>query len=558
MRRARVFLVLLCTLICAASVNDPSWSALRPQPESVPSLPLQRQMMSPDEDPSGNRMNVAPVIPAAFGPRAAPDSEIARKLAGYAKPPAPPPAIPYNWGTDVLVSSFDDVVRNAEFDFDVLDGTLYAYLWRDWGVYPEHRFYRSTNGGQTWEWRTGSTYEPLTFTDSDFVYCDSIAIAVCGFKHGTGHTITADRFNMEDLTWDPGHLVFYSTTASDSIYSLALATDYDNYAHNAYVYLVAHIGNKIHFWRSLDKGKTWVDHAILATGNVWYPDVAYAWLSGGKIYVTYSADETIYLARNTAFGSSTAWVSPWHDWNILQTYRMPVVAAVRDTVQVFFEHDYWPLGVDEIEARVTMDGGATWLGALLTSNSATHLYPDATARGGVFRIAYFEFEGSERRVMYNRCRNVSITQWESPLAMNDHSPYWDRKPFGNPCVEAMPGGAAGIMYTGLYENRKAWFDFESNVPTGLAEDLVQARGLNVFANPTRGPVSLSFDIEEDQDASLVVYDISGRRVANLVSGRMSAGQHSAVWNPTGCADGIYFVMLTTAQAKETRKLILLQ
>jgi hypothetical protein len=557
MGRARGFAIVSSTLICLASLVAPARPAPPTQVEVLPSLPLQQRLLSPTDEPGGNWLSTTPRLPAEVECPIAPESEISRVPDGGLRRVEQPSALPLRWGGDVLVSAYDDVVRNAEFDYDVVDGTLYAYLWRDWGVYPEHRFYMSTNGGQSWDWRTGSSYEPLTFTDSDFVYCDSIAIAVSAFKHDTAHTINADRFNMKNLAWDPGHTVFYSTTAGDSVYSLALATDYDNYLRNPYVYLVAHIANKIHFWRSLDKGNTWVDHAILATGNVSYPDVTYAWLSGGKVYVSYFNDQSVCLARNTNFGSSTAWAAPWQDWNILQTGKMTVVAAARDTVQAFFEGYYPITGTDQIEARVTMDDGTTWAGVLVTSNSAIHLYPDATARGGVFRIAYLEFEGGERRVMYKRCRKASIIQWDTAIAVNDHFPYWDRKPFGNPCVEGMPGDAAGVMYTGFYENRKAWFDYEASIPAGVISELPPSGRLRPFESPATGTISLTFDLEWDQDVALEIYDVSGRLVAQLARGPMKAGPHSAAWNAAGCGDGIYFVTLTTDAGKEARKLVLL-
>jgi hypothetical protein len=558
MELTRGFAIVSSALICLASVVAQATPAPSAQGEILPSLPLQQRLVSPTAGPGENWLRTTPTKPAEAECPNAPESKSSRVPDGGLGGLEQPGVLPLRWGGDVLVSAYDDVVRNAEFDFDVVDGTLYAYLWRDWGVYPEHRFYMSTTGGQSWDWRTGSTYEPLTFTDSDFVYCDSIAIAVCAFKHDTAYTINADRFNMKNLAWDPGYNVFYSTTAGDSVYSLALATDYDNYLRNPYVYLVAHIANKIHFWRSLDKGKTWVDHAILATGDVSYPDVAYSWLSGGKVYVSYFKDQSVFLARNPSFGSSTAWAAPWQEWNILQTGKMTVVAAARDTVQVMFESTFPTFGTDQIEARVTMDGGTTWAGVLLTANSAIHLYPDATARGGVFRIAYLEFDGGERRVMYRRCRKASIIQWDSPIAVNDHFPYWDYKPFGNPCVEGMPGDAAGIMYTGFYENREAWFDYEANIPAGVTSDLPVSGRLRPFESPTRGTVSLTFDLDWDQETALEIYDVSGRLVAQLACGPTKAGLHSVTWNMAECADGIYFVTLTTDAGKESRKLVLLR
>jgi hypothetical protein len=145
-----------------------------------------------------------------------------------------------------------------------------------------------------------------------------------------------------------------------------------------------------------------------------------------------------------------------------------------------------------------------------------------------------------------------------PLQRQLTSPAEDPSGDWQNVAPVMPSGATGIMYTGFYENRNAWFDYENSTTSAPVADLPHMDRLHPFANPSSGPILLSFDIEQDQDAALEVYDVAGKRIARLAYGPMTAGAHSAVWDPAGCAEGIYFVTLTAGKTKETRKLVLLR
>ena len=55
-----------------------------------------------------------------------------------------------------------------------------------------------------------------------------------------------------------------------------------------------------------------------------------------------------------------------------------------------------------------------------------------------------------------------------------------------------------------------------------------------------------------------VYNVSGRKVATLVEGWQSAGEHTLVWSAENLASGVYFVRLLTAQEKIVQKVTLLK
>jgi endonuclease/exonuclease/phosphatase family metal-dependent hydrolase len=84
-----------------------------------------------------------------------------------------------------------------------------------------------------------------------------------------------------------------------------------------------------------------------------------------------------------------------------------------------------------------------------------------------------------------------------------------------------------------------------------------------FAPPSPNPFSRStlfaFDLPEEANVSLAIYDATGRRVADLASGERPAGRYQVRW--TSRADavhaGIYFARFTTPGLARTVRLVLL-
>jgi hypothetical protein len=101
---------------------------------------------------------------------------------------------------------------------------------------------------------------------------------------------------------------------------------------------------------------------------------------------------------------------------------------------------------------------------------------------------------------------------------------------------------------------QAWFESEQQPFSGgggsqgpLAKAGVPEQGLpTVFAlhqnypNPFNPTTEIRFDLPDAGNVSLVVYDVLGREVANLATGFREAGYHSATWNASGQASGVYF------------------
>ena len=70
-------------------------------------------------------------------------------------------------------------------------------------------------------------------------------------------------------------------------------------------------------------------------------------------------------------------------------------------------------------------------------------------------------------------------------------------------------------------------------------------------------------VTKESDVEVVIYDIAGRRVRELVRGSVPAGRHVEIWdgrNEAGdaAANGIYFVRLTWAGGTEAERVTIMR
>jgi len=79
-----------------------------------------------------------------------------------------------------------------------------------------------------------------------------------------------------------------------------------------------------------------------------------------------------------------------------------------------------------------------------------------------------------------------------------------------------------------------------------------------YPNPFNPTTTVGYELPVDSQVSLVIYDMNGRVVSNLVSGHLFAGYYSVVWDASDYASGLYFVKLTTPGYSATQKLMLVK
>jgi len=92
---------------------------------------------------------------------------------------------------------------------------------------------------------------------------------------------------------------------------------------------------------------------------------------------------------------------------------------------------------------------------------------------------------------------------------------------------------------------------EQDIPTEFALD-------DNMPNPFNPQTAISYQLSTDSQVELTIYDMNGRKVADLINEHRSAGYHSVTWDASGFTSGIYFYRLTAGDFVDTKKMIFMK
>ena len=81
---------------------------------------------------------------------------------------------------------------------------------------------------------------------------------------------------------------------------------------------------------------------------------------------------------------------------------------------------------------------------------------------------------------------------------------------------------------------------------------------NNYPNPFNSNTKISYEIYINSNIALYLYDINGKKVKTLFSGRMMAGKHEYTLNMDDFSSGIYYYQLRSNNRSITKKLILIK
>jgi hypothetical protein len=101
--------------------------------------------------------------------------------------------------------------------------------------------------------------------------------------------------------------------------------------------------------------------------------------------------------------------------------------------------------------------------------------------------------------------------------------------------------------------------FEQGALTGVEETVPVSYQLSQnVPNPFNPSTTISFQIPTTGLVRLSVYNVAGQEVARLVDGHLAAGSHSAVFNGSRLASGVYFYRLQAEGFTHARKMLLIK
>jgi hypothetical protein len=206
--------------------------------------------------------------------------------------------------------------------------------------------------------------------------------------------------------------------------------------------------------------------------------------------------------------------------------------------------------------KVNSNGGLLWRNLYGAGDVCTSV--DATASGFLLSGYYYNHDGLEfQMVVVEAAVNGTETAsaelggalWDLPGAVTTG---------GN--GDFVVAGYSTSFGAGGYDWYVVRGDFGTDVSTGVGDIPVAGLQLRAAPNPFNPQTRISYTVPSAGTVRLVVYDVTGRRVATLVDGDVGAGTHDITWAGEGdgggsVASGVYFARLETATARTVYKLV---
>jgi Secretion system C-terminal sorting domain len=99
----------------------------------------------------------------------------------------------------------------------------------------------------------------------------------------------------------------------------------------------------------------------------------------------------------------------------------------------------------------------------------------------------------------------------------------------------------------------------ANISSTLEGDIPFEYSLHQnYPNPFNPSTEIRFDLKATQTVNLVVFNMLGKEVANLVNRQMNAGSHSVSFNASDLSSGVYFYRIETEAFTSMKKMVLVK
>ncbi|MCF7811035.1 T9SS type A sorting domain-containing protein [bacterium] len=88
--------------------------------------------------------------------------------------------------------------------------------------------------------------------------------------------------------------------------------------------------------------------------------------------------------------------------------------------------------------------------------------------------------------------------------------------------------------------------------------IVKGFSIEAYPNPFNSQLKITYNLLEAGEVALAVYDLSGKRVADLVTGKQTARIHTAFFDGEGYSSGVYLVKLEAGKRHSLCKAVLVK
>ena len=106
-----------------------------------------------------------------------------------------------------------------------------------------------------------------------------------------------------------------------------------------------------------------------------------------------------------------------------------------------------------------------------------------------------------------------------------------------------------------FNNHFDYYDLNGEVLIGTPVSFGMSQS---YPNPSNPNSKIDYQLPFDGQVSIKIYDVQGREVATIINGFSKAGYHSAEFDGSNLASGVYFYRINSANFTQTMKLVLVK
>lgn len=126
--------------------------------------------------------------------------------------------------------------------------------------------------------------------------------------------------------------------------------------------------------------------------------------------------------------------------------------------------------------------------------------------------------------------------------------------------ESAPTGQTGYLKINVSSTDGTVWDKTTAFQVSAPEEFQLSQN---YPNPFNPSTTIRYQLPEQMTVRVSVFDLSGRRIAELVNENQTAGGHTVQWNASPYASGIYFYRVTAqgtkgSQIVQTKKMVLVK
>ncbi len=100
------------------------------------------------------------------------------------------------------------------------------------------------------------------------------------------------------------------------------------------------------------------------------------------------------------------------------------------------------------------------------------------------------------------------------------------------------------------------------VVTGIEKNTITDRAFRLeqnYPNPFNPVTTITFQLAETNEVKLIIYNLLGQKVKELLKGKIEAGLHNVTLDASGFSSGVYYYQLTTSSGYiQTKKMVVLK